>query len=299
MSLYALPIIGRSGLGNNLLPWARAEIFSRRTGARILAPRWTMLRVGPYIRREPEKRRYGKFFYAKDHVHGLRRAVIRAAAKYLSEDDALGEAAAQDQSIRPNVVVFEGTRNLFQPLIEQRDWLKARLWEMTSEKLLPPKGKYGSRFIAAHVRRGDITRQGFAEPELKQVHQYTSVSWFAAMIEKVRRNVQLSNVPIVVFTDGSELEVANLLKVPGVQLHVRQTAITDLWILSEASLLFATGFSTFSMWASYLGRMPTVYSAGKMQQPVQTGYDDAFEIELAEDQQIPAAAYTQLASTRR
>ena len=46
------------------------------------------------------------------------------------------------------------------------------------------------------------------------------------------------------------------------------SAIGDILLLSKASLLFASAHSTFSMWGSYLGGMPTLYYPGKMDQRV-------------------------------
>ena len=80
----------------------------------------------------------------------------------------------------------------------------------------------------------------------------------------------LEQVPIVVFTDGRPEEVRELTELKGVRYHDRKPAITDLLMLSNADLLLASGRSTFSMWASFLGEMPTIYAPGKMQQRVQT-----------------------------
>jgi len=49
VSLFALPIVGRAGLGNMLFPWARAEIFAKRFNARVLRPSWNTVRPGPYF----------------------------------------------------------------------------------------------------------------------------------------------------------------------------------------------------------------------------------------------------------
>jgi hypothetical protein len=95
----------------------------------------------------------------------------------------------------------------------------------------------------------------------------------------------------VVFTDGSSDEVSALCAVDGARLHHRQAAITDLWTLAHAGLLFASGFSTFSMWASFLGGMPTLYAPGKIQQRVQLGSRNAIELELGEGSPLPHSVF--------
>jgi hypothetical protein len=288
VSLYALARVGRAGLGNSLFPWARAELFSLQSGAQMLAPRWTSVRIGPYLRQEPEKRRYGGFFRAPHHRHGLSRTLVAALGSRLSETQ-IDQLSEPSLSPRPRVVEFRGLGNLFEPLAGKHDYIHRQLWQMTLPSLRPDGRQYAGKIIAMHVRRGDLTRQGYSQQQLRdEVVEHTPLSWFAGMARAVRRERSLHSIPIVVFTDGSEDELADLLAIDGVRLHARQAAISDLWALTHAQLLFASGFSTFSMWASFLGSMPTIYAPGKIQQKVQTGRSDPVEIELDERADIPA-----------
>jgi hypothetical protein len=292
--LYALPIVGRAGLGNMLFPWARSEVFARDYGARILSPIWGNVRIGPYFRREPEKRNYRKLFHAAHHVHGFLRTVPSLWGKRFSEVEfgpaVLGSAARR----RPCVVVFKGNADLFTSLLAERDFIRHQLWAITSETRRVTSGPYGETFIAMHIRRGDITRQGFTREQLHDVAQYTPTSWFVSMARAVRSCPELDHIPIVVFTDGSTNEVAAVLRFANVYLHRRRTALEDIWTIGRASLLFASGFSTFGMWASYLGGMPTLYAPGKIAQRVQTGSPTSVEIEVPEDGKIPSQAMSRV-----
>lgn len=288
MSLFALPVVGRAGLGNMLFPWARAEIFADQSGARILAPRWTSIRVGPYLRREPVKRNYIGFFSEPQHVRGLSRLAITLGAKYVAEADRDAPNDGATSLIRPTVVVFEGIDGLFEALVKHPDLIRRRLWAMTRQPMRATGAEHGGRFIAMHIRRGDLTRQRLL-PE--QLAQYTPISWFVGMVRAVRRHRLLASAPIVVFTDGSGDEVRDVLSFDNVHLHRPRTAIADLWALTHANLLFASGFSTFSMWASFLGRMPTIYAPGKLQQKIQSG-PSSMEVELGEGAEIPLNAWS-------
>lgn len=287
MSLFALPIIGSAGLGNGLFPWARAELFARDWAVSVVAPRWTRVRIGPYLRREPEKRRYGGFFRASDHVRGVTRVAIETLARRIPEGDPPSVYAEAKRSSRPFTARFEGIGELFAPLIGEHAFIGQKLWSMTRVSLRSTAEQYRTPFVAMHVRRGDITRQGFHERELADVRQYTPESWFVAMARALQRIDEVRRLPIVVFTDGSAAELSNVLAVDGVRLHRRQLAITDLWTMSRAALLVASGYSTFGMWASYLGGMPTVYAPGKLQQRVQVGRPRAIEVEIAEEAVSP------------
>lgn len=289
-TLFALPRVGRDGLGNRLFPWARAELFAERSGAVILAPRWAGLRIAPYLRGEADKRNYAHSFRATHHIRGIRKSAILMAARRIHELQLDINRMSWPAGGSPIVVEFSGLGGFFAPLRKQQSFLRTQLWNMTVADLRPPAGTYGSRFIAMHIRRGDLTRQGLTPEELKLVYQYTPMSWFVSMARRLRSNESLRSVPIVVLTDGSDEEVDEIMKVDGVVRHLKGAPITDMWVLSQASLLFASGFSTFSMWGSFLGRMPTIYAPGKLGQRLHVGSSGPVEIELAEGADIPEAA---------
>jgi hypothetical protein len=179
--------------------------------------------------------------------------------------------------------------DLFLPLLNSHDLIGNLLWQMTLPQLRASSECYGTNFIAMHVRRGDLTRQGFSKQQLhKNVAQFTPNEWFISMARAVRREPSLRSVPVVVFTDGTSDELGSLLAIDGIKLHFRQPAIADLWTLTRARLFFASGFSTFSMWASFLGGMPTIYAPGKIQQRVQLGRPRPLEFELETGADLPA-----------
>jgi hypothetical protein len=285
MRLFAWPRVGRAGLGNSLLPWARAELFAAQSGARLLEPDWTSLRVGPYLRGEADKRSYGGYFHARNHVRGLAKWLVRTTARRVREDDTAGAVAPRSRAV---LVVFSGLRDFFAPLLPHSSLIRRRLWQMTLAELRPADAARGGDFIAMHVRRGDLTRQGFSPDEIDAVRQYTPLSWFVEMARAIRGRAGIESLPIVVFTDGYADEVSELLKLPGVELNPRAPAITDLWAMSRACLLLGSGYSTFSMWASYLGGMPTLYAPGKLAQRVLAGRKDALELEVPAQAGVPA-----------
>lgn len=293
MNLFALPIVGRAGLGNMLFPWARAEIFARRSSAAVLRPRWNTLRLGPYRRREPEKRNYIGFFDTAHHLRGMSRLVPFFFGDRFSEAEGdlailLTAGNGRPAGWRPRVVEFEGLGDYFAPLLTEYEFIRHQLLKITREPMRGDGDCYGGRFIAMHVRRGDLTRQGLSPERLKMQAAYTPTPWFTAMARAVRGCSEINGMPIVLFTDGSREEVAEILNIHNVHLHRRGTAISDLWTLAQARLLFASGFSTFSMWASFLGGMPTIYAPGKIQERVQLKRPRSLEIEVEEGADIPA-----------
>lgn len=199
---------------------------------------------------------------------------------------------------RPSVVEFAGIDELFTPLLPACALVRERLWSMTRPVHRPEGTEYNGRFVALHVRRGDLTRQGFAPAELEGVRQFTPTSWFAAMARAAGAEPLLRGLPLVVFTDGDENELAELTAMPGLTFHKRRSALADLWLLSRATVLFASGYSTFSMWASFLGGMPTIYAPEKIQQRVQVGRDTAIELELPAGAPLPRRVLAAVTKTQ-
>jgi len=136
------------------------------------------------------------------------------------------------------------------------------------------------------MRRGDMTRAGI---ELERIAQYTPDEWFLAALRAIRADVRWRDLPVKVVSDGSEPEMRRIAKQPGVQWVTTEKAIGDIWMMSRASLLVASGYSSFSMWASFLGQMPTLYAPGKMKQKLFPAACEAFEGEWREGQELPGA----------
>jgi hypothetical protein len=284
MKLYALARIGRAGLGNCLLPWARAEIFARRTGAALLAPRWAQPRLGPWLRAEAVKRGYFGYFSSKGYLSGWKKLAVCAIAHRVDEHAAADRLAGRG---RPVLVEFSGLGSMFAPLLEHRALVLERLRGITAERFQSAPVGEERNFVAMHVRRGDLTRQGYSKQELGSVAQYTCLSWFASMVSAIRSAPTLRHLPVVVFTDGYPDEVSELTRMPGVRLRAPQPAIADLWALSRARILFASGNSTFSIWGSFLGGMPTLYAPGKLAHRVLACEPGSLELELEEGAAIP------------
>lgn len=295
MVAYVYPSVGRSGLGNCLFPWARALVFAHNHKLKILAPSWGGIRLGPYFRREPDKRRYGKFFQYDGYIRGLKRASALLRCQPISEYEAMQcLPAVQARQGHDALVVFEGLDDFFIPLLPHNLLIREKLWDMTRPTFRKLSLNPTAHFFAAHVRRGDQVLPHEPESKVDQHTQCTRLDWFVRTVEKIRQFEQYNHIPFLIFTDGSPSQVAPLLEQTNVMLAPKGVSIVDLFRLSRASLLLASGYSTFSMWASFLGGMPTIYAPGKIQQHVQTGRVGAIEIELEEGEAVPANVFSLL-----
>ena len=100
------------------------------------------------------------------------------------------------------------------------------------------------------------------------VNEDDGLYWYITAIEvalKVVENGGRTVCPIRVFTDGYPDEVAFITKAfpdRNVIVMEKAPAIQDVLTMSRAQILVCTADSTFSMWAVFLGQMPSVWRKG-------------------------------------
>jgi hypothetical protein len=159
-----------------------------------------------------------------------------------------------------SIIVFKGLGKYFADLAGHSDYLHQRLVSILSRrssKLL--NDAEPGRFIAVHVRRGDKPALAFgAIPPADSMHWAVPTEWYARCIKQVRQ-VLGDDVPVVIFTDARPDEIADVLKIPGVRLASTNPAIVDILLMARANVLITSASSTFSMWSSFLGEMPSIW----------------------------------------
>jgi hypothetical protein len=270
------------GLGNMLFPWARSVSLGARYHLPVLFPTWPQIKLGSYWRGERDKRHYARLFRpTPDYVTGWQRLRLLLASPSISEEEFLQDPHAHMNSSRDVVVRVTGLGSFFLPILHDHDIIRAKLLDMVRPEHVPPPCTRG--FVAAHVRLGDFTVG----------KQTTSMAFFENVLSQIKRN--LPDEDIVIFTDGEETEVENLIHTYGARLARYGSSITDMLALSSAKLLVASKNSSFSWWASYLGRMPTI-------RPKETSTfsiygDSEVELFLEDDSEIAQSFFSLLHET--
>jgi hypothetical protein len=267
--VYAFPAVGRAGLGNVMLPWARCEVFRQQHGLPMLAPQWTQPKLGPLLRGERDKRYYVGLFTSTGYIAGWRKHWILATSAKVDEDQGPALLAGTGPG-RRTVVVFNGTRgdparrDYFGPLLPHRALLARRLGEILAPgcrrrlEQLPDDG-----VIGVHLRRGDKPTLAFgaAPPDGAGDHWTPAEEWFVRAIRNVRQALGW-DAPVRLFTDARPEQIPRILGLPQVQLAPPNPAIVDILALARARIVIPTGSSTFSHWAIFLGQMPTLWYPG-------------------------------------
>ncbi len=261
--LYGYADVGRFGLGHGLLAWGRCVVWCHDRGEPVIAPRWLRLRVGPYLRRERDKRFYFRPFRTGRQVGGLRRARLLALAQKLSAETELPEAGWVPA--RDTVVVFRNSpadneRKHFHEIVGASAVVREALCEMTRPRFIPPPPREPQ--IAIHVRGGDFSSPGSIDVLKSGRHNHRlPITWYIEMLTGLRKMLDVE-MPGVVYSDCMDGELAQLLTLARVTRSPYREAITDMLAMSDARVLISSG-SGFSRWGSYLGQVPRLCFPGQ------------------------------------
>jgi len=87
--------------------------------------------------------------------------------------------------------------------------------------------------------------------------------------------------PVIIWSDDGGDRLTVLTDLNNTRREFLGSSVADLIGMSSASVLIASG-SSFSMWASYLGRMPVIWYPGQLRQKLYNR-EPCAEIEVSEE----------------
>lgn len=251
------------GLGNLLFPWARAVCAARRYGLDVIWPTWPQVKVGPYVRRESDRRFYSDLFRNPGHYAGGLEKL-----RVLSLGARRGEGALvttkfgdpKGSRLRPRIFTFRGMQGMFRPLQEHRALVRKELLRMTRQRHIAGMSHDFRRSITVHVRLGDFRITD--EDALRQgaLNMKLPLGWITDTVEAFRSAVG-ETWPVWVFSDATDDELAEILRLEDAYRLRFGSALADMLAMSCSAVLLPS--STFSWWSAFLGEVPTIYYPGQ------------------------------------
>ena len=222
------------GLGNLLLPVARAVIGREYLGGEVVMPTMRQIKVGPFLRREADKRTYGNIFRARTPSEWINWA---AAHSKRCRDE--GHEDCLTETIR-----YSGLGGYFHDLWGHHEIVSQFLGSVSrSSTDVAPYD------VALHIRLGD-----FAAPTVGggQVNTRVTFEWYLEALEAVRCHLGKKYLKGIVFTDADPVFLIEKLGLKNFEPEVRSSALASMFAMANAKVLVASQ-STFSLWGQYLG----------------------------------------------
>lgn len=235
------------GLGNLLFPISRAVVGAEHYGGIFVYPTMRQVKIGTYLRRERDRRTYGDVLRPRTRTEWLHWLAAQLPPK-VTESDFDGT--------RDATICYFGHGRHFHDLQGYdriiRSWIETHAYGSISTN----SGRYD---IAMHVRLGDFA-DTTADHDGHNVKQ--PLDWYRTAYHK---SCNLLGVPVgrpkvVLFTDGEPSQVAQELGIVNLEVDSSRNALQSILRMSKADMLIGSR-STFSMWAAFLGNVPTIWPA--------------------------------------
>jgi Glycosyl transferase family 11 len=267
ISLAVLPV---AGLGNKLFVWAKAATFAHQNRTPLAVFGWSWPRARSLLRDAVRgERQYSRYFVSR--YRELARAltsmaVMRRIIANPSADDAppIGQA----------VFVFNKIphwSDYFGAIREQRALVRELLHAELAPETRAALERCPRPCIAVHIRHGDFRELGTNEDFAKVGAVRTPLTYFETLIRQIRAR-RRENLPVTLFSDGTDAELVPLLMLPNVTRSGGGSDVLDLLLMSRASLILSAAGSTFSQWSGFLADAPLIMHPSHIHAPVRPRY---------------------------
>jgi hypothetical protein len=275
--------MGGAGLGNILFPWARGVVFAKKNNIKKINSTWSTFKIGTFLRKEKDKRTYRNIFL-ENNIKGFFKVFYLLISKKIDEKEL--ENKSLKPTLFPTIINFSGMKNQMMDIRSDYEIVKKELFNIVRDKHVLLSLKNKPQAIAVHIRLGDFYIPN-NEKEIREgkTNCRLPLQWYIQIINNIREKTS-KNINVLVFSDGSDEELLDILSLNNVIRAKGGTAIADMLSLSYAQLLIASN-STFSLWSSYLGRVSTIWFPGTHRTKLFFKEENLFEGELDYNDSIP------------
>jgi hypothetical protein len=236
--------------------WARAFVFAQLNNIDLIVSHWGQFKIGPILRKEKHRRLYFGYFRTPSPVNWLKKISILVAYDKIEEPK-----ITEVPPVPGTLYVFNKSSRMadyFEGIREHRDEVREALLSMLAPHQREALSKLTSPVIGVHVRQGDFRKLAPGEEFGEYGHIRAPLSYFQSLIRGIRQ-IGGSDLPVTLFSDGSDSDLQELLKMPGVCLSENNSDIVDLILLSRSRIIVTSPSSTFSYWSGFLSDAPVLH----------------------------------------
>lgn len=260
-----------AGLGNRLLVWARALVFARLNQMPLLVSPWEHLQVHRRLRRDADQRRYGDYFVDASPLNAWEKwRILHLYPKIVEPPLQPLEQTSSHQ--HPTLYIFNQMphwSDYFQDLGQRRESIRTEIEAMLAPSYRDQLATLNSPAIGVHVRMGDFRPLQNGEDFAKVGAVRAPLEYFEQLINGIRE-IHGSTLPVTLFSDGQDEELAPLLQLPAVHRARHNAAIVDLLLLAKSRVVIASAGSTFSAWSGFLADAPFLLHPDHIHAPIRS-----------------------------
>ena len=231
-SFYPFFRVGGFGLGNILFPYFRSIIYAIKDGAVVLYPLTNQVQPRNFIREKSIRslRNYNDIFSKLNWI---------SMDKYSSAKNFYGRKWFNEDYIETeNRIIFEGCRNYFYDIFEERELIQSII--NYSFSLKP---KIYKKCVAFHLRLGDFLING------KSIDRKKILDSFLFFTKKKGLKINL-------YSNTSQNNILSFLKIDSlpenVSLISNNSALKDILEMAKSEYICGNPYSTYVEWARFL-----------------------------------------------
>ena len=233
------------GLGNLLFPIGRALIGQANWGGTFVEPTIRQIKIGTFLRNEPDKRTYGRVFKHRG-MHDWRARFTSSLTNSVSESDWTTDLQ------RGVTVKYSGLKNYFHDLSGYEGIIK----EYLLARRRAPRISKKPYDIAVHIRLGDFAAY---TPNAKSESMRQPMDWYDAALRLGCKTWSIADPKIVIFSDApDDDDVKRFAESWSAEIDQSANALEAIMYLGQAKGLVASR-STFSMWGAFLSGCPAIW----------------------------------------
>jgi hypothetical protein len=269
ISFALLPV---AGLGNKLSVWAKAAVFAHQNGLPLAVVGWSWPRPRAILRGKLRAERQ----YRRHFVPRYRELAKFVGSFALMRRIVTEPAMSEDAQLQDAIYVFNRGphwSDYFGAIREQRDLVRKLLYSELTPSILAALETMRRPCVAVHIRCGDFRHLQPDEDFAKVGGVRTPLGYFEAIIGGIRAR-RREILPVTLFSDGTDAELAALLALPNVTRSKAGNDVLDLLLMSRASLIVSAAGSTFSKWSGFLSDTPLIMHPSHVHRPLRPRYVD-------------------------
>ena len=243
----------RAGLGNQLFPLMKAYCFGYLNDLPVIVTGYHQVKIGPYLRREKNKRNYSGFFNFQKNIFSAQLDKWRLRRYTTQRPEPAVQKLVTEHLVDDCYVYTEMPHwdHYFDGLKENRELVITLFRKLLSRRVLDKIAVQSAPCIGVHIRMGDFRKLKEGEDFDQVGIVRTPETYFIDAINSIR-GVHGAALPVTVFTDGFREELEQLFKLEHITLSEGNNDIEDLVQLSRSQLIITSSTSTFSYWAGFL-----------------------------------------------